>query len=773
VRNAGILVLVCLAVSSTSLPAAAQAVVDSNQFLKTHSTPPRELTPAKTTEIEKLLARMTLKEKVGQMTQLEIGMITDGRDQQIHINPAKLHKAIVDYGAGSILNVKDEALAPARWHEIVRQIQTAAAETRLKIPVLYGIDSIHGANYVQGATLFPQQAGMAATWNPELMLEASRFAAAETRAAGIPWNFSPLADVGRHPAWPRLYETFGEDPYLASVMSVAAVRGYEGTDLSSPDQVASCLKHYVGYSFPWTGHDRTPALIPGAAMWEYFLPPFAASIRAGAHTLMVNSGSVNGIPGHVNRHLLTDVLRNRLGFTGVAVSDWEDIKKLVNIHRVARDEKEATRQAVLAGIDMSMVPSDYSFSDLLLQLVEEGQVPVSRIDEAVRRILTLKWKLGLFDDPLRGVGNAAVGSAEARRAALESARESVTLLKNEEALLPLGKSARVLVTGPTADSLIPLNNGWTYTWQGDRASTYPKQPLTILGAIRAGAANVTYVPGTEIERELNVAAAVRAAKDADVIVACLGEWSYTETPGNIEDLTLPEAQLRLVEQLGATGKPIVLVLAEGRPRIIRRIADLAGAIVMSYNPGNLGGQAIADILFGDINPSGKLPFTYPRSPNALLTYDRAAFQISGTDFGLKSFAPQFEFGHGLSYTTFAYSDLKLDKLAWGAHEPAGVSVRVTNTGRRSGKEVVQLYVTALVSRIAPASRRLRRFAKVQLEPGESRVVRFTLEPADFSFYDEQGNLVLEAGGFEISTGNLRQAVSISSAALGAGGKNSD
>jgi beta-glucosidase len=757
---------VCLFLAVSSLPAPAQSIVQSDEFLKKHSTPPRDLTAAEYAEIDKLLAGMTLKEKVGQMTQLEIGMISDGMDQQIRVNPAKLRKAVVEYGVGSILNVKDEALSLERWHEYIRQIQAAAAETRLKIPVLYGIDTIHGANYVQGATLFPQQAGMAATWNPDLMLEAGRFAAAETRTAGIPWNFSPLGDVGRHVAWPRLYETFGEDPYLASVMSVAAVRGYEGTDISSPNSVASCMKHYVGYSFPFTGHDRTPALISDAMMWEYFLPPFAAMARAGSHTVMVNSGSVNGIPGHVNKHLLTDVLRGRLGFTGVVVSDWEDIKKLVTMHRTAADEKEATRQAVMAGIDMSMVPSDLSFADLLLQLAQEGKVPVSRIDEAVRRILVLKKKLGLFSDPVRGIGASPVGSEEARRSALESARESITLLKNEKDLLPLAKSARILVAGPTADSLIPLNNGWTYTWQGDRPQLYPKDALTILGAIHAaaGTGNVNYVAGTEIDRELDVAAAVRAAKDADIIIAALGEWSYTETPGNVEDLTLPEAQLRLVEQLATAGKPIILVLAEGRPRIIRRIADAAGAIVMAYNPGNFGGQAIADVLFGNVNPSGRLPFSYPRSPNSLLTYDRPAFQITGTPFGLKSFPLQYEFGHGLSYTTFAYSDLKVSKQEWSAKENVEVSVNVSNTGQRAGKEVVQLYVTARVSRLAPASKRLRRFAKVELAPGESRTVRFSLEPADFSFYDEQGNLVLEPGGFEIAAGGLRQAVKVSASA---------
>src|SRR5215472_7511907 len=419
-------------------------------------------------DIEKLLGQMTLEEKVGQMTQLEIGMVTSGRDQDIRIDPAKLDKAVVKYGTGSILNVNSQALSVDKWNEIIRQIQEASQKTRLKIPVIYGIDTIHGANYIQGATLFPQEIGMAATWNPALMQRASEVAAAETRAAGIPWTFSPVLDLGRQPLWPRFYETFGEDPYLASVMGVAFVRGIEGNDISAPVHVATSLKHYMGYSFPLTGRDRTPAWVPENYLREYFLPTFAAAVKAGAHTVMVNSAEINGTPGHINHHLLTEILRNELGFKGFVVSDWEDIKKLVSIWRVAADEKEATRLAVMAGIDMSMVPSDYSFSDLLLQLVKENKVPLTRIDEAVSRVLRVKYELGLFEHPLPDASlRSNFAAAGSRQVALEAARESLTLLKNDDSILPLVRDRKILVTGPTADSLISLSNGWTYVWQGN------------------------------------------------------------------------------------------------------------------------------------------------------------------------------------------------------------------------------------------------------------------------------------------------------------------
>jgi beta-glucosidase len=721
--------------------------------------------------VEELLARMTLEEKVGQMTQLEIGMVSTGSDQTIQIDPAKLDKAVGRYGVGSILNVRDQALPLARWYDIIGKIQAASQRTRLRIPVLYGIDSIHGANYVQGSTLFPQEIGMAATWNPVLMQRSQEIAAAETRAAGIPWSFSPVLDIGRQPLWPRFYETFGEDPYLAKVMGAAFVRGLEGDDVSSPSHVAASLKHYMGYSFPLSGRDRTTALIPENYLREYFLPTFAAAVRAGAHTIMVNSAEINGTPGHINRHILTDILRGELGFKGFVVSDWEDIKKLVTQWHVAADEKEATRLSVMAGIDMSMVPSDYSFADDLVALVKEGKVPMSRIDEAVRRILRVKFELGLFEHALPDPALASVvGTNESRGVALEAARESMTLLKNEGGLLPLARGRKVLVTGPTANSLLSLNNGWTYVWQGSEESLYPKDRPTILQALegRLGR-NLSYAPGTRIVRapgspsnstptdineEVDIPAAVRAAREADVVVVCLGEGTYTETPGNITDLTLPDPQLRLAAAIEATGKPVVIVLVEGRPRIISSIAEGARAILMAYNPGNEGGTAVADVLLGDYNPSGRLPFTYPRSPNNLFNYDRKLFEDTDTSFGNLATRPQFDFGEGLSYTTYAYSNLRVTPKSVPAAGTVSVQLTVTNTGARAGKETVILYVRDEVASVSPPGKRVRRFAKIYLEPGQSRDLTFTLRPDDLSFVGADNRTVVEPGDFDVLVGNL-------------------
>ena len=745
---------------------------DSDEFFQrtSHRPPARDYTQ----KIDALLARMTLEEKVGQMTQLAIGMVVTGRDQDVKIDPAKLDKAIVKYGVGSILNVSDQALTVDKWHEIIGQIQEAATKkTRLGIPMIYGIDFIHGANYVQGATLFPQEIGMAATWNPELMKRAAEIAAIETRAAGIPWSFSPVLDLGRSPLWPRFWETFGEDPYLAKVMGVAFVRGLEGTDVSSPTQVAASLKHYMGYSFPLTGRDRTPAWIPENYLREYFLPTFDAAVKAGARTIMVNSAEINGVPGHVNKHVLTDILRTELGFKGFVVSDWEDIKKLVTMWRIAPTEKEATRLAVMAGIDMSMVPNDYSFADLLVALVKEGAVPQSRIDEAVRRILLVKFELGLFDKPMPDVSlKSKFGLPEYRDVSLQAARESITLLKNTNNILPLAKTAKVLVTGPTADSLVSMNNGWTYVWQGSEEGLYPKDRNTIRKAIEAklGAGNVTFVQGTRItrapgpsnstptdqEEEVDIAAAVRAAQNVDVVVLALGEGSYCETPGNITDLTIGEPQIKLAEALKATGKPIVMVLVEGRPRIINRIAESANAILMAYNPSHEGGTAIADILFGDVNPSGKLPFTYPRTPNGLINYDHKPFETENTAFGNMAFNPQFQFGDGLSYTTFTYRDLRLGKQTISANEELPVSVTVTNAGQREGKEAVLVYVSDLAASISPPGKRLRRFAKISLKPGESRTLSFKLRNEDLSFINAENKRVAEPGEFEVKIAGLTQ-----------------
>ncbi|MDT5123301.1 MAG: beta-glucosidase [Acidobacteriota bacterium] len=742
------------ATQQSSVPVTTETA-DSDGFFQTASRVSKP-TRDNSRRVEELLARMTLEEKIGQMTQLEIGLVTTGDGDNVRIDPDKLEKAVVKYGVGSILNVKDQALSVDKWHEIIRQIQEASQRTRLRIPVLYGIDTIHGANYIQGSTLFPQETGMAATWNPALMQRAAEIAAIETRAAGIPWTFSPVLDLGRQPLWPRFYETFGEDPYLTKVMGVAFVRGMEGNDISSPNHVATSLKHYVGYSFPLSGRDRTPAWIPENYLREYFLPSFAAAVHAGARTIMVNSAEINGTPGHINYHLLTEVLRNELGFQGFVVSDWEDIKKLVSVWKVAADEKEATRMGIMAGIDMSMVPQDYSFSDILLQLVKEGKVPMSRINEAVRRILKVKFDLGLFENAMPDPSlKARFATNESRQVAIQAARESMTLLKNTNNVLPLAKNRKVLVTGPTADSLISLNNGWTYVWQGSNASLYPKDRPTILQAIETKVGkNVTYVPGVTFDKEIDIQEAVRAARNSDVAVVCVGEASYAETPGNITDLTLSEPQLKLAEAIEATGKPVVLVLVEGRPRIINRIADGAQGILMAYNPGNEGGIAIADVLFGDYNPSGKLPFTYPRTPNGLLTYDHKLFETEQTSFGNSAFSPQFEFGQGLSYTTFAYSNLQVSPKTVPMNGQVQVSVSVTNTGQRAGKETVILYVRDEVASITPPGKRVKRFSKIYLEPGQVRTLTFTLRRDDLSFIGADNKATVEPGDFDVMVGNL-------------------
>ena len=747
-----------------SLPLAADGenpskVVDSQAFLDSHMTPAGPSAVKFAVAVNKLLAHMTLKEKIGQMTQLDIGMVTTGINQDIRIDPDKLHKAVVEYGVGSILNAHEQALTPERWHEIIGAIQAEAKKARLEIPVLYGIDSIHGPTYVNGGTLFPQPLGMAATWNPELMMRDSQISAAETRKAAIPWTFSPIMDAGREPLWSRLYETFGEDTYLSTVMGVAAVRGYEGEDLWSPVHVAATLKHYVGYSYPTTGGDRSPALIPESTLREYFLPPFAGAVKAGAHTVVVNSGEVNGVPGHANRYLLTNVLRGELGFQGMTVSDWADIESLVSKHHVAANEKEATRMAILAGVDMSMVPSDYRFSDLLLELVHEGRVPISRINEAVRHILTLKYELGLFDDPMRGAdAPTEVGSPESLAVSLKAAEESITLLKNDKGILPLSKTAHVLVTGPDADSMIPLNNGWSYMWQGTNPNVSLKHYPTIVRAIQQeiGKDNVTYLPGTSFDKEVDIQSAAAAAGRANAVVLCLGEWAYAEGPGNIGDLTLPEAQIRLAQKVMEAGKPVVIVLTEGRPRIIRPIEGGASAILMAYNPGNEGGQAIADILFGDANPSGKLPITYPRWPNMLFTYDHKTF-LGDSSETEALFTPQFEFGYGLSYTTFAYSDLQVTQTGAPGHRKMEVAVTVKNTGARAGKEVVEVYLNEEFASLTPPLKRLKRFAKVSLEPGESQRCTFELVSEDLTFINAENKRVVEPGVFNVRVGGLEQS----------------
>ena len=748
-----------------------QDITDSHAYFREMMKKPKSKSDNQARAGE-LVKKMTLEEKVGQMTQLTMGMFVSGTNQDVKIDEAKLDKAINKYGVGSFLNVSDQALTIEKWHELIGKIQDASMKTRLKIPNLYGIDSIHGANYVQGATLFPQEIGMAATWNPALMHRAAEITAMETRAAAIPWSFSPVLDIGRQPLWARFWETFGEDPYLAKVMGVSFVRGLEGDDLSDPKHVASSLKHYMGYSLPQTGRDRTPALIPENYLREYVMPPFDAAIKAGAHTIMVNSAEINGVPGHVNKKILTDMLYNEMQFDGFVVSDWEDIKKLVNFWKVAKDEKEATMMAVNAGIDMSMVPLDYSFADLLIELVKENKVPMSRIDEAVTRILKVKYALGLFENPMLGASAAKenFGKPEYAQVSLQAARESLVLLKNDNNILPLQKNKKVLVTGPTSDSLISLNNGWTWVWQGSEPSLYPKDKMTIRGAVEAKVSknNFTFVQGTRITRpagspsnstptdvdeEVDIAKAVSEAKNSDVIVLCLGEGSYTETPGNITDLTLPEPQLKLAEALIATGKPVVAVLVEGRPRVISRIADKVPGILLALNPSSEGGTAIADVLFGDYNPNGKLPFTYPRNPNNLIMYDHKLFETEETAFGNKANKPQFEFGTGLSYTTYKYSNLKMSSDSIPMNGEITVSVDVQNTGKRAGKETTILYLRDEVASLSPPGKRVKRFAKVYLEPNQTKTLTFTLNRDDFSFIGMDNKPMVEAGDFTVMIGD--------------------
>jgi beta-glucosidase len=750
----------------------ANEITDSDAYFRQTAQRPRLRDYS--AQVEALLRKMTLEEKVGQMTQLEIGQITSGNDSNIQIDPAKLEKAIVQYKVGSILNVNGHALPVDKWWEIIGAIQAASARTRLKIPNIYGIDSIHGANYVRGATLFPQEIGMAASWNPALMEKAAEITAMETRAAAIPWSFSPVLDVGRQPLWARFWETFGEDPYLTKVMGVSFVRGLEGTDVSNDKRVASSLKHYVGYSFPLNGRDRTSAWIPEHFLREYFLPPFEAAVKSGARTVMVNSAEINGVPGHINKRLLTDILKVELGFDGFIVSDWQDIQKLVTQWKVAPDEKEATRMAIMAGIDMSMVPQSYSFSDNLVALVKEKKVPMTRIDDAVRRILRVKYQLGLFDNPMP---NPAVksnfGKPEYAEVSLQAARETLVLLKNDKNILPLAKNKKVLVTGPTADSLISLNNGWTWVWQGSEPSLYPTNKLTIQKAIEAkiGEKNFEFRQGTRIVRppntpsggtptmtdeEVNIKDAVEEAKDSDVVVLCLGEGSYTETPGNITDLTLSETQLRFAEAIIATGKPVVLVMVQGRPRLISRIADRVSGILLAMNPSDEGGRAIADVLFGDYNPNGKLPFTYPRSTNNYLTYDHKLFEVEETSYGNTANNPQFAFGTGLSYTTFQYSDLVLSQKTVPPNGQVTVSFKVTNTGTRAGKETAILYLRDEVATLSPNGKRVKRFAKIYLDPGQSRTLTFKLSREDFSYIGTDNKPVVEPGDFTVLVGGLTE-----------------
>jgi beta-glucosidase len=704
-----------------------------------------------------LLAKMTIEEKVGQMTQVTIDVVSkgkDGRDEPHALDMQKLRTAILNYHVGSILNVGPSGYTLGHWHEVITAIQDVATkETRLHIPILYGIDAIHGVSYTLGGTLFPQAIGMGATWNTDLAREEGEITAYEMRASGIPWNFYPVMDIGRQPLWPRLWETYGEDVCLASAMGKAYIEGHQGNDIGAPTKGATCLKHYVGYSFPITGKDRTPAWISERMLREYFLPPFEEGIKAGAPTVMANSSEVDGIPGHANYHLLTEVLRKELDFQGLVVSDWNDIERLHTRDRVAATPKEAVRMAVMAGVDMSMVPLDFSFYDLLLECAKDGTVSVSRIDQAVARILRVKIQLGLFERPYPDTTlKAGFASKEFTAANLQAAEESITLLKNEGNILPLSKKVKVLVTGPAANMLSPMNGGWTINWQGDREDLYPKDKPTVLAAIqnKIGKENVIHVPGAAFDKVLDIAAAVNAARKADVAVVCLGEAAYCELPGNINDLTLDDAQLRLASAVIRVGKPVVLVLLEGRPRIIRQVADSARAILMAFRPGMEGGTALANLLFGDACPSGKLSVTYPRYPNDLTLYDHKSLE----EMDGNRYDPQFPFGYGLSYATFEYSDLKLSRTTMHVRDTVRVSVTVKNSGKVAGKEVVQLYLNDKYGSVSRPVRQVKGFTKVYLQPGQETTVHFALTAVDLSFIGQMNRRIVEPGDFRVMIDKL-------------------
>jgi len=719
-------------------------------------------------KVSELLSKMTLEEKVGQMTQITVTMFEDIKKPG-YFDASKLKQGIQDYHIGSILNVPNPG-APTiqRWQETMTAISNEANKTRLKIPVLYGIDAIHGASYTAGATLFPQQIGLAATFNTDLVKRGAEISAYETRASSIPWVFSPDLDFPRNPAWSRMWESFGEDAYLSSKMAVALVDGFEGNNnVGSKYSVASCMKHYIGYGSTTTGKDRTPSIIPERILRQYDLTIYEAAIKAGAKSVMVSSGEINGTPVHASKHLLTDILKKELGFTGVVVTDWKDIIYLNTRHKVAETKRDAVRIAIMAGIDMSMVPEEFSFYTDLVDLVKKGEVPMSRIDDAVTRILRMKFELNLFQNTVANLKDyPKFGSAEHIQEAYKTAAESITLLKNNDALLPLNKNEKILVTGPTANSMKYLNGGWSYTWQGENSDSYAADKFTILEAFqnKAGKENVFYTLGADLENEndAEIQKAIDLAKNASKIVLCLGEKNYTETPGDISNIFMSNSQIKLALALAQLNKPVILVLNEGRPRLISDFESKMSAVIQCYLPGNEGSRALVDIIYGDVNPSGRIPYNYPRYPNSLEKYNRKYTEsISENEQNNdakyeKSYLPQFEFGTGLSYTTFKYSNLKIDKTEINNNDEINISVEVTNSGKKAGKESVLLYLSDNFASITPEFKSLKRFEKINLEPSETKTVKFTLNQKDLQFVNEDLKWISEKGTFTVQISDQKK-----------------
>ncbi len=724
-------------------------------------------------KINQILNKLTLEEKIGQMTQLTLDVLTTG-GANYSTTPHVFDQDIIDtvlakYKVGSILNTPASVpQTPDQWYKIVKLLQDKAIETT-GIPLVYGIDQIHGTTYTKGGTFFPQEIAMAATYNPALVKQGAEITAYETKAGSLPWNFSPVLDLGRDPRWPRHWETYGEDPYLASVMGVAAVEGYQGANPDSIGKynVAACLKHFMGYSFPRSGKDRTPSYINEQELREKYFAPFKAAIEAGALTVMVNSGINNGIPVHINAKYLTRWLKSELDWDGLIVTDWADINNVYTRDKVAQSQKEAIALAINAGIDMSMVPYDWSFCNDLRELVEEGTVPMSRIDDAVRRVLRLKFRLGLFDDPYYNTSDfPKFGSKEHEQASTNAALEAITLLKNNDDILPLKKGKRVLITGPNASTLRAINGGWTLSWQGNSADKYEEKGSSFKTALEKyiGKENTIYSPGIEYatsghwanEQEPEISAAVASAYSADYILAFVGENSYAETPGNIDDLTLSENQRNLIKALAHTGRPIILILNEGRPRIINDIEPLCDAIIQTYLPGSFGGDALAQILYGEVNPSGKLPYTYPRYVNSLTTYDHKPSEEVDVMQGAYNYeavvSSQWAFGYGLSYTTFEYSDLTVDKPQFSADDILTFTLKVKNTGERFGKESVLLFSSDHYASLSPDVRRLRAFTKVELQPFCDEEVTFKVPAKDLAFVGADDKWRLEKGDFTIQVG---------------------
>ena len=732
-----------------------------------------------------ILSKMTLEEKVGQMTQINLTVIAKGPNKwsssfPMEIDEKKANKALVDFKVGSVLNtINNTAQKPSVWFKNISKIQDIAMKnTNLGIPIIYGIDAIHGTTYTDGATMFPQQITTAASWNPENAYNMALVCAYETRASSIPWNFSPVLDLGLDPRFSRQFESFGEDPLMVERFGVEMIKGYQGlnNDISNKYSVAACMKHFVGYHATISGKDRTPAYIPDNVLKEYHIEPFKKAIDAGAKTIMINSGLINGLPVHADYNLMINVLRNELGFEGVILTDWEDIRKLHDRDKVADSQKEAVKMAINAGIDMSMVPYEYeNFINNLKDLVNEGEVSIERIDDAVKRILKLKLELDLFENPVTNYEEYSdFGSKKHHQLAYKAASESITLLKNNDNILPIKGNPRILVAGPNGNNMRTLNGAWTYSWQGDLTDQFAGEFNTIYEAIanNYGKNNVKYVSGVSYKEngsyydmvEDNINLAVREAKNSDYVVLCLGESTYTEKPGDLNDLTLHHLQLKLAKELAKTGKPIILILNLGRPRLISDIEALMSAVVNVYLPGNFGGDALSDIISGNVNPSGKLPYTYPLYPNSLLPYYYKPSEVQNNAQGAYNYVGEvnnlYDFGFGLSYSEFVYSNLKINKEEFNSSDTIKVSVNIENTSEIDGFETIQLYSSDLYASITPDIKRLRDFSKVEIKAGETKTIIFDLPVDNLAFVNLNNDYIVEPGKFKLTIDKLSKEITV-------------